>query len=217
MNARLTEAFPRLMTRAGALIATIRSCSTPRTMLILLGVLLAFAPAFVALNVQLGGVTPPESMLGYSAEQAYRALDAEGDGGRRFHLLFEGIDLFLIPVYVMLYATVIAYTGERLFGRQGRVVTWGITIPLLAGFIDYVEDAALVILLGTYPEHLIGLATIAGILTLAKWIFVYTGALLALSGLLGLAGQKMLRLCQRRHQGTNEIRRLDLPRPPLAA
>jgi positive regulator of sigma E activity len=200
-----------------SLFRLIKSCSTPRTILILFGLLLAFVPAFVALDVHLGGTTPPDALFGYSAEQAYRAFEAEGDGGRRHHLLFEVVDLLLIPVYSLLYATTIAYTGQRLFGQSSRVVNLGISVPLVAGLVDYAENGLLMSLLLIYPQPLVGLATVAGVFTMAKWTWVYTGISLAGLGLLGLLGQALLRWHQRRHERSGEVRRLELPRPPVAA
>jgi hypothetical protein len=167
----------------------IRSWSTPRTMLILFGLLLLFVPAFVILKAGIGVPTPPDAMFGYSAEQAYRAFDAEEASGRRYHLIFQVLDLLLIPVYASLFATTIAYTFQRLFGRGSPVVNLGIVVPVLAGLVDYAENVSLLTLLWTYPEPLLALAAVSGVLTMLKWALVGAGCSLALLGLFGIALQ----------------------------
>ena len=177
----------------------ITSRSSPRTMIILFGLLLAFAPAFVALNRELGGLTPPDALFGYSAQQAYRTFDAESEAGRRFHLIFEVIDLFMIPVYTLLYATTISYTARRLLGQGSRVVTWAMAIPLLAALADYSENAVLMTLLASYPQRLDALAAVAGVFTLTKWALVSAACVLAILGLLGSLGKAILQQYRRRH------------------
>lgn len=172
-----------------ALDRLVRPHATLGTMLGLLGFLVLFAPAFVILRMQLGTTVPPEAMFGYSAEQAYQILAAEGEAGRRVHLLFEIVDLLLIPVYTALYATAISYGAQRLPGRWHRVLAFCLFVPVLAGLIDYAEDGCLLTLLWAYPERLSTLATIAGVLTFAKWVLVYASLGLTFLALLGAVVQ----------------------------
>ena len=164
-----------------------RPHATLGTMLGLLGFLVLFAPAFVILRMQLGATVPLDAMFGYSAEQAYQLLAAEGGGGRRVHLLFEIVDLLLIPVYTALYATAIAYGAQRLPGPWRRVLAICLFVPVLAGLVDYAEDASLLALLWAYPDRMPTVATLAGMLTLAKWVLVYASLALTIVALLGAA------------------------------
>jgi hypothetical protein len=167
----------------------IRRHATPGTMLGLLGFLVLFAPAFMILRMQLGATVPPDAMFGYSAEQAYAALAAEGEAGLRVHLLFEVIDLLLIPVYTALFATAVAYAARRMSRPWSRLLAWGTLVPVLAGLADYAEDGCLLTLISAYPERMPALAAVAGLLTLGRWLLVYASLGLAVVGLVGAAIQ----------------------------
>jgi hypothetical protein len=155
--------------------------------------------------MQLGTIVPPDAMFGYSAEQAYQTLAAEGEGGQRVHRLFQIIDLLLIPVYTALYATAIAYGAQRLSDPWRRLLATCLFVPVLGGVVDYAEDASLLMLLSAYPDRLPTLATVAGGLTLAKWVLVYASLALTIAALLGAAIQTW-----RARQAYQQGMRLDL-------
>jgi hypothetical protein len=162
----------------------LRAPDSTRPILFLVGLLLVLTPILAVLRLNIGE-TPPDGTLGYTAEQAYQMLDAAGDAGRQYHLVFELLDLFYIPVYVALLATTIAYTFRKLFGRSDRVVNavdLVLMVPLFAGLVDYAENAALLTLLARYPEQLPALAALAGALTSVKWTLVTLAFCLAASG-----------------------------------
>ncbi len=175
-----------------ALSETLRTWSTPRTILILLGLVIVLGGLFVAVGAQLGGPTPEAHFIGYSAELAFAALEDEGERGRRLHIVLELIDLLLIPAYALLYACTITFGFCRLLGRASALVHLNL-VPLLAGLVDYAEDACWLVLLGAFPRVVDGLATLAGILTAAKWALVFASLAVAVVALLGVAIQKAIR------------------------
>jgi hypothetical protein len=162
----------------------IRSRANGRWILTLLGLLVVLTPVLAVAGINMGEPSPG-GRLWYTAEEAYLALDAQGESGRQYHVLFLLLDLLLIPVYVALYAATIAHTYQRLFGRSDRVartIDLCMGVPLLAGLADYAENGALLALLYSYPEQIPALATVAGFLTAAKWTLVIPGFCLAASG-----------------------------------
>lgn len=174
--------------RTGTQSAPDRSFARPRIILALFGLLLLMVPVMLSLRAGIGVETPPDGLLGgFTADQLYSILDAEGDGGRFYHLLFQLADLFLIATYVAFYAASIAYWFRRLLGRHSRIVVALALLPVLAGLVDYAENAGLVTLLLWYPDTLPWLADLTGWFTQAKWALTGACLLLATFGMLGVS------------------------------
>jgi hypothetical protein len=157
-------------------------------MLCLFGLMSLLAVILTLVKTQLSDPALPGGQFGYTAEEAYRALGTVGGDGRGWFTVFQLVDLLFIPTYALLFATTISATARALIGRESH---WrGLClIPLLASLVDYVETGCLLILLTAYPRHLAELATVAGVVTTAKWSLVGGSALLASVGLLGVLVQ----------------------------
>ena len=115
----------------------------------------------------------------YTAARAYQLLDAFGPQGRRLQLLLSTTFDVVIPLLAGAFGTVsITWSFRRAFGRPTRLAV----VALGAAALDYLENAALIVLVTAYPRHLDLVARTAGVLTALKGAAYAATALLILLG-----------------------------------
>ena len=145
------------------------------------GVLLLFLVVVVVDGVLIGWVAPRiaagsdggrplDISLVYSADEAYERLAAFSDETRSFYLATElTLDMVFPAAYSVFFAALILFLLRRGGGTRGRLLA---LLPIATMCADFLENAAIATLLVRYPERLDGVASAAGILTLAKWVLV---------------------------------------------
>lgn len=134
-----------------------------------LGMNIWSAPKIEALS---GGLRLPEMRLtGYSFEDLQAFLAAIGDEGRDFYL---GVQLWLDMLFPPLLAAVLFLCFRWLYpGFAGRIIG---TASLSSVVIDYLENAALAVILRAGPEALtLEMAAEANQWTIAKWTLAQVG------------------------------------------
>lgn len=116
-----------------------------------------------------GGASIPDmEMFGYSPQQAYDILTAQGENGRAFYLHSIIPQDFLFPLlYALFYATTLTYMAQRLLPADHVFQHIGL-LGLSAGLADWAENLVLLGLLLNYPQRLDTLAMVANIFTLVK-------------------------------------------------
>jgi len=110
-----------------------------------------------------------DTMLFYSAQDAFTALTHYGEEGRKLYLDFIAADFLFIIVYSFAFAflmtiIVLAVCGNGSFWLKLNV------LPLGIGFLDCVENICILGMLRIYPLNNTVLGTISGIATLCKWL-----------------------------------------------
>src|SRR6058998_2962877 len=114
-------------------------------------------------------VRPLDLRFSYSAEEAYVTLLALGDHGRRIYGLAEATVDMVYPVVYMLFFFLLI---ERLLGNatRPRWVEIATLIPFVAMVFDWLENAAILGMLGRFPNPPGSFATIGSAFTSIKWI-----------------------------------------------
>lgn len=90
-----------------------------------------------------------------SGTRVSSALAALGDAGRTQQLVFTAT----LDVAIPLISAAFGALALRLFGWAR--LAW---VPILAGALDYAENAVIVTLVAHYPSH-VGLASLLGVLS----------------------------------------------------
>jgi hypothetical protein len=116
-----------------------------------------------------GGASIPDmEMTGYSPQQAYDILTAQGEVGRDFYLQNMIPQDMLFPlIYAMLFASMLTMLSQRLFPTDHALQYIGL-LGLCAGLADWAENFCLLGLLLNYPQRLDALASVASLFTVLK-------------------------------------------------
>jgi hypothetical protein len=105
-----------------------------------------------------------------SANSIYAQLDAFGPLGRRLQLLlFATVDV-VVPTLSGLFGALGIALLTRSQGRTRPRLRWLVLVPIAAALLDFTENAVIALLTIRYPEHMDGVATIAGFVTGMKTI-----------------------------------------------
>jgi hypothetical protein len=106
--------------------------------------------------------------LAFTSEQAYRAmLTAYTPETRLLHYLSTSLDM----IFPLLYGFLIAVVMIR-FSQHKVILTTGISIMLLAVFIDYAENVGILFSISHYQHTSVFLIRYLQITTSAKFIFL---------------------------------------------
>ena len=133
----------------------------------------------------------------YTAARAYQLLDAFGPQGRRLQLLLSTTFDVVIPLLAGAFGAVsITWSFRRAFGRPSRLAL----VALGAAALDYLENAALIVLLTAYPRHLDVVAGAAGVFTALKGVAYGATILVVVFGLVAA----LVRTRRRARPATND-------------
>jgi hypothetical protein len=124
--------------------------------------------------------------INYTPEIAYAKLAAYGEQGRYAYRLFlDYVDSFFPALYGMFFLLGTTYAFARVF--PGRPI-WQKLSLLTVGttFFDYAENFCFLAMLRHYPQRLDGVARVANIFTLTKWVFAVFSMVLVVIGAGGL-------------------------------
>lgn len=105
-----------------------------------------------------------DTMLNYSAEEAYQQINAYGENGRTICVLST---LILDSLFPLLYGAFISLILVFLF--QKTKYRLFILLPLLVILTDYIENTHIAILLINFPERLPNVVYLVNFITLGKW------------------------------------------------
>ena len=136
-----------------------------------------------------------DTMLFYSAQEAYTSLTHYGAAGRKLYPLFLAADFLFIPAYSFAFAFLMTLTVRALCGEK----TWWSALnllPLGIGLFDCMENLCILGMLSLYPGSNPVLGTLAGGATLSKWLLTLTAlSCLIIGGILLLANRLGFRPC----------------------
>ncbi|WP_433944193.1 hypothetical protein [Paenibacillus sp. SN-8-1] len=133
------------------------------------------------------GAHLPDTLFYYDSHRLYDALISLGVPGREAYRAFL---LTFDAVFPVLYSSALAlsiWVLLRLAAPRSTYTAKLYFLPLLAGLFDYMENMSMLMILHYYPEHLVTWPTIAGCLTLAKWLISFISVMiLAIAAILAL-------------------------------
>jgi hypothetical protein len=145
-----------------------------KTLLLLLAIYMSF-PAYwlnnaeAALN-QLAGKTmgPIDLTIGFNPT---RPLHMVADYGPEARAYYTRLELTLDVIYPLVYSLLFAVCLTLIYrNKPYRPFSWVTLVPFLCLLFDYLENAAIVTLLTTYPAQSYALAILCETAKLAKWL-----------------------------------------------
>lgn len=127
-----------------------------------------FGPAGVLSST---GVPLLDSQTAYTPDRAYLQLDSYGAIGRRQYQLFLLGDFAWILLMGITVA-VLLLLALRALRRDSRPFNWILALPAAVVLLDWIENAALLLITSRYPTRMDGLASIVPLVTTAKLMLV---------------------------------------------
>lgn len=110
-----------------------------------------------------------DTYLYYSASEAYEAMEKYGDYKRQRYI--QGT-ILLDFIYPVIYCLLLSFSLFRLKVNARRAI-----LPWWILLVDYLENGIIIFLLSRFPVRYEGLAGIAGVVTLIKWLMVIASIL----------------------------------------
>lgn len=124
------------------------------------------------LSAHAGGLTALDLRGPYGLEEARELFEALGSQGRAY---YARVQLAVDTIFPGAFALAAWMSLERLLGGLGLAKgRWGTLrwLPVLAGGLDYLENACVLMLLRSYPQLPAPVAVLAGVVTVAKSVLV---------------------------------------------
>jgi len=130
-----------------------------------------------------GGAGSPDRSFFYSADDLYGWAEAYGAQGRRAYVRARlTFDVVWPLVYTLFLSTALSWVMARAVAAES-VWSRANLVPVLGMLFDLLENGATASVMTRYPQATPVVASLAGFLTLVKWLFVYGSFALLLFGL----------------------------------
>jgi len=128
------------------------------------------------------GAGSPDTSLWYTPTELYRMAEAYGPAGRQAYVKARWtFDLVWPLVYTAFLSLTISWVYRWAFDAESR---WQLTnlVPIASMLLDYLENSATSLVMARYPALTPGIAHLAPLFTLTKWVFVNGSFVLLLIG-----------------------------------
>jgi hypothetical protein len=140
----------------------------------------------------------PDLSLWYTPAELYRMAEAYGPEGRQAYIRARfSFDVAWPLVYGAFLVTAISWLYARAF-RPGSLWRHANLIPVLGVLLDFVENVSTSLVMARYPNRTPGLAALAPVFTLSKWVFVGGSFALLLIGAVAALWRWIVRTRTRR-------------------
>lgn len=129
-----------------------------------------------------GGAGSPDTSFWYTPTELYQIAEAYGQAGRQAYLKARWtFDLVWPVVYTAFLSLAISWVYRRAFAAESR---WQLAnlVPIAGMLLDYLENSATSLVMARYPALTPGIAHLAPLFTLTKWVFVNGSFVLLLIG-----------------------------------
>jgi len=124
--------------------------------------------------------------FGFNPQKTMMMVAEYGDEARSYYALTEMTTDMLYPVvYAFLFGIILAIL------YRGSSRSWVSTLPFVCLLFDYLENITIVILLTTFPQQSLFIATLCELLKLLKWLAFAAVILLILLGLISKATKRI--------------------------
>ena len=131
-----------------------------------------------------GGAGSPDTSFWYTPDDLYRMAEAYGPAGRQAYIKARWtFDLVWPVVYTVFLRLTIGWVYRRASTAESR---WQLAnlVPVASMLLDYLENSATSLVMARYPALTPGIAHLAPLFTLIKWVFVNGSFVLLLIGIL---------------------------------
>lgn len=125
-----------------------------------------------------------DTIFAYSVDDLYQILGMYGPEGRQLYTQYLlWFDFIYGTLSGVTFAAILLALSKSV-DQFGNLLRASALIPILMMLLDYAEDTLLLLVLARYPEIMIGLASMASLLTALKLITVYLSMILIVGGFL---------------------------------
>jgi len=118
------------------------------------------------------GADSPDTSFWYTPTELYRMAEAYGPAGRQAYVKARWtFDLVWPLVYTAFLSLTISWVYRWAFAAKSR---WQLAnlVPVAGMLLDYLENSATSLVMARYPALTPGIAHLAPLFTLTKWVFV---------------------------------------------
>lgn len=137
-----------------------------------------------------GSAPSPDTSFYYSKDDLYQIAEEYGLEGRLYYLDSRiSFDIIWPLVYTFFLINAISWLLDKtiLEGSKLRLLN---LVPLAGILLDFLENISNMVVMFRYPQPTDILASLAGIITSLKWVFVGGGFLILVFGIVLWAGVK---------------------------
>lgn len=130
-----------------------------------------------------GGAGPLDLRFGFSAAEAFAAVESYGQQGRSVYALVEStVDVIYPIAYGLLFALLVRWLYIRAFPAHSRLQYLAL-LPFVVMGCDFLENVGIVTLLLSYPTQSTLISGWASLFGMLKWAFLGVTVLALLVGL----------------------------------
>jgi len=120
----------------------------------------------------LGSLPSPDTSFYYSKDVLYQIAEDYGQEGRYYYIDSRiTFDIVWPLVYTFFLINAISWIMDKTVIEESRLRMLNL-VPLIAILLDYLENISNMVVMFRYPQLTDILATMAGIFTTLKWVFV---------------------------------------------
>ena len=138
----------------------------------------------------LGSAPSPDTSFYYSKDDLYQMAEEYGQEGRLYYLDSRiSFDIIWPLVYTFFLINAISWLLDKtiLEGSKLRLLN---LVPLAGILLDYLENISNMVVMFRFPQQTDILASLAGIITSLKWVFVGGSFLILVFGIVLWVGVK---------------------------
>lgn len=139
------------------------------------------------------GADSPDTSFWYTPTELYRMAEAYGPAGRQAYVKARWtFDLVWPLVYTAFLSLTISWVYRWAFAAKSR---WQLAnlVPVAGMLLDYLENSATSLVMARYPALTPGIAHLAPLFTLTKWVFVNGSFVLLLIGVIAVLWRRRAR------------------------
>jgi len=130
------------------------------------------------------GAGSPDTSFWYTPTELYQMAETYGLAGRQAYVKARWtFDLVWPLVYTAFLSLTISWVYRRAFAAES---CWQLAnlVPVAGMLLDYLENSATSLVMARYPALTPGIAHLAPLFTLTKWVFVNGSFVLLLIGII---------------------------------
>jgi hypothetical protein len=138
----------------------------------------------------LGSAPSPDTSFYYSKDNLYQIAEAYGQEGRLYYLDSRiSFDIIWPLVYTFFLINAISWLLNKTILEESKLRLLNL-VPLVGILFDYLENITNMVVMFRYPQPTDILASLAGIITSLKWVFVGSSFLILVFGVVLWVGVK---------------------------
>ncbi|MBW6471782.1 MAG: hypothetical protein K0B14_01555 [Anaerolineaceae bacterium] len=138
----------------------------------------------------IGSAPSPDTSFYYTKAKLYQMAEAYGQEGRLYYLDSRiSFDIVWPLVYTLFLINVISWILNKTILEESKLRLLNLA-PLAGILLDYLENITNMIIMFRFPQQTDILASLAGVITSLKWVFVGGSFLILVFGIVLWVGVK---------------------------